>query len=146
MTLSDLTTTMRTDLGETDGELFSDSALERCVIRAISPVRQDTGQPLLPINGEIIPTPNGDITEVLLLLAESYACGIMRGKTANAVSITSGDKRLDRSHQAKYWAELETDLLGRYRQRIVEMRGGEFFITPPRFQPVMFEAGSEVIE
>ncbi|MHB9023465.1 MAG: hypothetical protein ACYC7E_04740 [Armatimonadota bacterium] len=146
MTLSDLVQAMRIDLGDVDGDLFADMALERCVIRAIYPVGQDTGHPLNMVNGEIAPTPEGSLAEVLLLLAESYACGVMRGKTANAVNVSSGDKRIERNNQAKSWAELEADLLARYRQRITEMSGGDFFITPPPLRPVMYEQGSEVIE
>ena len=84
MTISELITAMRTDLGDADSVLFADMALERCLIRAIYPVRQDTGAALLPLHGEIVPAPDGLVAELLLLLAESYACGIMRGKTANA--------------------------------------------------------------
>lgn len=146
MTFSELVQAMRLDLGDADEELFTDTALRRCVIRAIYPVGQDTGQPLKMVDGEIAPEPDGNCTEVLLLLAESYACGIMRGKTANAVNISSGDKRIERNNQAKSWAELESDFLAQYRQRISDMMGGDFFIIPPRFRPVRFEQGSEVIE
>ncbi|MHB9129965.1 MAG: hypothetical protein ACYDBB_02610 [Armatimonadota bacterium] len=146
MTRAELLAAMRQDLGDTDAVLFSDAALERCLTRAIYPVRQDTGAALLPMNGEIVPAPDGIVAEVLLLLAESYACGIMRGKTANAVNVSSGDKRIERTHQAKYWAELEVDLFARYRQRITDLSGGEVFIIPPRIQPVIYEAGSEVVE
>lgn len=146
MTLNELVIAMRTDLGDPDGALFADTALERCVIRAIYPVGQDTGQRLTLVHGEITPAPEGVIAEVLLLLAESYACGIMRGKTANAVNVSSGDKRIERSNQAKSWAELEADLLAQYRQQITDMSGGDFFITPPRFTPMLFEQGVEVIE
>jgi hypothetical protein len=146
MALNDLVQAMRIDLGDAEGELFADTALERCVIRAIYPVGQDTGLAMKMVNGEIAPTPEGNIAEVLLLLAESYACGIMRGKTANGINISSGDKRVDRSTQAKHWADLEADLLARYRQRITEMAGGDFFITPPPLRPVMYEQGCEVIE
>jgi len=146
MTLSELVQAMRTDLGDTERELFADTALERCVIRAIYPVGQETRHHLKMVNGEIAPTPEGNLAEVLLLLAESYACAIMRGKTANGVNISSGDKRVDRSTQAKHWSELEADLLAQYRQRITDMLGGDFFITPPPLRPVMYEQGSEVIE
>jgi len=146
MTLNELVQAMRTDLGDTDSELFADTALERCVIRAIYPVAQDTGQTIRMVNGEIVPAPDGAIAEVLLLLAESYACAIMRGKAANAINISSGDKRVDRSAQAKHWADLEADLLAQYRQRITEMTGGDFFITPPPVRPVLYEQGREVIE
>jgi hypothetical protein len=144
--LSELVQTMRIDVGDTEAELFTDAALERCIIRAIYPVGQDTRQPLKMVNGEISPEPEGSIAELLLLLAESYACSIMRGKTANAVSISSGDKRVDRSTQAKHWSDLEADLLAQYNQRVTEMAGGDFFITPPPLRPVIYEQGSEVIE
>ena len=146
MKLLELVGAIRIDLGDEGSELFADTALQRCVIRAIYPVGQDSGQPLKMVNGEIAPEPEGNIAEVLLLLAESYACAIMRGKTANSVNVSSGDKRVDRSSQAKHWADLEADLLAQYRQRITEMSGGDFFITPPPLRPVMYEQGCEVIE
>ena len=146
MILADLVQAMRIDLGDTDSVLFADIALQRCVMRAIYPVGQDTGQAMRMVNGEIAPEPDGNVAEVLLLLAESYACAIMRGKTANAINIISGEMRADRSTQAKQWADLEADLLARYRQRITEMAGDEFFIIPPPLRPVMYEQGSEVIE
>lgn len=146
MTMSELVAAMRLDLGDTENVLFAATALTRCLIRALSSVNQDLRLTLRLVNGEIIPPPDGLTAELLLLLAESYACAQMRGKTANAVNVSSGDKRIERTNQAKYWAELEEDLLARYRQRIAEMSGGEFFITPPPFRPVLFEQGSEVIE
>ena len=144
MTLSELIQAMRTDLGDPDGVLFADSALERCVIRAISSVSQDTRHVMTLVAGEIVPAPEGLIAELLLLLAESYACSNMRAKTANAVNVSSGDKRIERTNQAKYWAELEADLLARYRQRVTELQGSDLFITPPRLMPVIYEQGSEV--
>ena len=146
MTLSELITAMRTDLGDPDAVLFADTALERCVIRAIYPVGRDTGSSMTLVHGEIVPAPDGIIAELLLLLAESYACVIMRGKVANAVNVSSGDKRIERTNQAKSWAELEADLLAQYRQRVTEMSGGDFFITPPPLRPVLYEQGCEVIE
>lgn len=146
MTLNELTQAMRTDLGDSDGDLLTDAALIRCVIRAIYPVGQDTRHPMQLVNGEIAPPPEGNLCEALLLLAESYACGIMRGKAATLVNISSGDKRVDRSAQAKHWADLEADLLAQYRQRITDMTGGDFFITPPPVRPVLYEQGSEVID
>jgi len=143
MTLNELIEAMRTDLGDQDAVLFADTALERCVIRAISSVSRDTDHVMTLAAGEIVPTPDGFVGELLLLLAESYACGIMRGKTANAVNVSSGDKRIERTNQAKYWAELEADLLSRYRQRVTELRGDDLFITPPRVRPVIYEQGSE---
>ena len=144
MTLSELIQAMRTDLGDPDGVLFADPALERCLLRAISSVNQDTSHVMTLVAGEIVPAPEGLTAELLLLLAESYACSIMRGKTANAVNVSSGDKRIERTSQAKYWAELEADLLARYRQRVTELQGSELFITPPRLRPVIFEQGSDV--
>ena len=122
MTLSELIQAMRTDLGDADGVLFADPALERCLIRAISSVSQDTSQVMTLVAGEIVPAPEGLIAELLLLLAEGYACSIMRGKTANAVNVSSGDKRIERTSQAKYWAELEADLLSRYAPEKIARR------------------------
>jgi hypothetical protein len=145
MTHAELLAAMRADLGDEDGVLFSDSTLARCLIRAIYPVREVTGQALLPIHGEIVPAPDGVAAELLVLLAESHACAVMRAKTANAVNVSSGDKRIERTNQAKAWAEMEADLLTRYQQRVTDLRGGELFVTPPPFMPVIFEQGKDVL-
>lgn len=145
MTHAELLTAMREDLGDGDAVLLSDTALARCLTRALYAVSHDTGHAMTLVNGDITPAPDGLLAELLLLLAESYACGIMRGKTANAVNVSSGDKRIERTNQAKSWAELEADLLAQYRQRVTELAGGELFITPPPLRPVLYEQGSEVI-
>lgn len=146
MTHAELLAAMREDLGDGDAMLFSDTALARCLTRALYAVAQDLGQSMTLVNGEIVPTPEGLTAELLLLLAESHACGIMRGKTANAVNITSGDKRVERTNQAKSWGDLEADLLAQYRARVAALTGGDLFLTPPPLRPVLYEQGSEVIE
>lgn len=145
MTRAELLIAIRQDLGDADAVLFSETALERCLIRAVYPTGRDTRHAMTLVSGEIVPEPDGLVSELLLLLAESYACGIMRAKTANAVNVTSGDKRVERTNQAKQWAEMETDLLAQYRQRVAEMSGGEDVMTPPPLRPVSYEQGSEVI-
>jgi len=144
MSLSELLTALRTDLSDVEGTLFSETALTRCLQRAMILVGHDTGQAMTLTDGEIVPVPDELTTELLLLLAASYACSAMRSQTANAVNISSGDKRIERSNQAKHWGELADDWLARYRQRIAEVTGGDDFLTPPRLLPVIYEQGSDV--
>ena len=144
MTLSELISMLRTDLGDAEGALFSEATLTRCLLRATILVGHDTGRAMSVSDGEIVPAPDELTTELLLLLAASYACSTMRSQTANAVNISSGDKRIERSNQAKHWADLADDWLARYRQRIAEATGGDDFLTPPRLRPVIYEQGSDL--
>jgi len=144
MTLSELIAALRTDLGDPEGTLFSEATLTRCLLRATILVGHDTNQVMTLTDGEIVPVPDELTTELLLLLAASYACSAMRSQTANAVNISSGDKRIERSTQAKHWGELADDWLARYRQRIADMTGGDDYLTPPSLRPVIYEQGSNL--
>ena len=61
-------------------------------------------------NGEVVPEPEGETLELLLLLGQIHACQVMRATTANAFSFSSGDKRVDKTKQPEHWARLEEDL------------------------------------
>ena len=87
----------------------------------------------------------------LVLLAAIHACQVMRAQTANNFAFASGDKRVDKSHQAKSWAELEDTLQKRYTERVRDINPGMetgqdgYLLQPPRLTPVLYDQGSELV-
>lgn len=149
--LADLLLSLRSDLGDPEGERFTDVTLTRCVWRAMPPVTRDLGlAPMKVAEGEILPEPTGEVAEMLVLLAAIHACQVMRAQTASNFAFSSGDKRVDKSSQAKSWAELETTLQQQYDQRVQEINPGMetgqdgYLLQPPRMAPVLYEQGSDV--
>lgn len=147
MTLTELITTLRTDLGDDASVLFSDMQLQRCILKATVVVQHDMHVTLAitPGTGEIVPEPIGDVAEALLLLARINACGMKRSQTANAITVRSGDKSIEKTNQAAAWAGLEKDtwalynaIIGHYKESITTDDG---LLFPPVLRPVMFEQG-----
>ena len=136
MALVDLIQTLRTDLADPQGGLFSDQALGRCLLRSVFALSRDLGQPFAIASGEIAPEPTGEARELLLLLGRIGACQAMRAATASAFSFTSGDKRVDKTGQSSNWAKLEADLIEQYKARLAEANPSaaiatdDYFITP----------------
>jgi hypothetical protein len=143
--LADLIQTLRTDLADPQGGLFSDEALGRCLLRSVFALSRDLGQPFTVQGSEIVPEPRDEALELLLLLGRIAACQTMRSATANAFSFSSGDKRVDKTGQSTNWAKLEEDLLGEYRQRLAAVRpdaaAAENYVITPDLRPVICEQG-----
>ena len=119
MAASDLVAILRTDLADPSAERFSDEVLTRCILKSAFPVGRDTGTQMTVSGGEIVPEPQGEMLDMLLLWARIEACRYMRAATASAFSFSSGDKRVDKTSQPEHWAKLETDLTATYRQRLL---------------------------
>ena len=146
---TDLLSSLRLDLSDADGALFTDEALTRCLEKGIYRLARDLDTPLSVVDGEIDPEPEGDTRELLLLLAQIHACQFMRAKTANAFSFSSGDKRVDKTKQPEHWAKLEQDLKALYKQHLNEVRPGgasslEDTIVSPNLKPVIYEQGGDL--
>ena len=148
MAASDLVAILRTDLADPSAERFSDEVLTRCILKSAFPVGRDTGTRMTIIGGEIVPEPQGETLDMLLLWARIEACRYMRAATANAFSFSSGDKRVDKTSQPEHWAKLETDLTATYRQRLLEMRPetgqGDYILTPRELKPIAYEQGIDL--
>ncbi len=148
MAASDLVATLRTDLADPSAERFSDEVLGRCILKSAFPVGRDTGTQMTVSSGEIVPEPQGEILDMLLLWARIEACRYMRAATASAFSFSSGDKRVDKTSQPEHWAKLETDLTATYRQRLLEIRPetgqGDYIMTPRELRPIAYEQGIDL--
>jgi hypothetical protein len=108
--IADLVATLRTDLADPESALFSDEVLQRCIHKGVYRLARDLEISLSVVNGEVVPEPEGDTRELLLVLGQIHACQVMRATTANAFSFSSGDKRVDKTKQPEHWAKLEEDL------------------------------------
>ena len=149
MLLSDLIADLRLDLSDSGASLFEDPTLERCIRKAVFRVGTDVNQSLTVTAGEITPDPVGEVRELLVIMAQVHACQVMRSATANAFSISSGNKRVDKTGQPGHWAKLEADLMDDYLQRLGELRPEtqvneeSYIIAPGSLSPVIYEQGSE---
>ncbi len=148
MAASDLVAILRTDLADPSAERFSDEVLTRCILKSAFPVGRDTGTQMTVSGGEIVPEPQGETLDMLLLWARIEACRYMRAATASAFSFSSGDKRVDKTSQPEHWAKLETDLTATYRQRLLEIRPetgqGDYILTPRELRPIAYEQGIDL--
>ncbi len=148
MAASDLVAILRTDLADPSAERFSDEVLTRCILKSAFPVGRDTGVRMTVSGGEIVPEPQGEMLDMLLLWARIEACRYMRAATASAFSFSSGDKRVDKTSQPEHWAKLETDLTATYRQRLLEIRPepgqGDYILTLRELRPIAYEQGIDL--
>ena len=146
MPLSDLVGLLRTDLADPNAERFQDEILTRCILKSVFPVSRDMDTRMTVTGGEIVPEPEGETQEMLLLQARIEACRFMRAATANAFSFSSGDKRVDKTSQPEHWAKLEADLTTTYHERLREIKPDAavddgYIFTPKPLRPVIFEQG-----
>lgn len=146
MAITDIISLLRTDLADPNAETFTDEVLTRCILKSVSPVARDLGVEISIAGGEVIPEPQSETLELLLLQAQIEACHFMRIATANAFSFSSGDKRVDKTSQPQNWAKLESDLTATYRQRLHEVRpetipDDDYILTPTSLRPVIYEQG-----
>ena len=150
MAIADLVATLRTDLADPESALFSDEVLQRCIHKGVYRLARDLEISLSVVNGEVVPEPEGDTRELLLVLGQIHACQVMRATTANAFSFSSGDKRVDKTKQPEHWAKLEEDLKAVYKQRLGDIKPGaaaspeDYIITPGGLAPVIYEQGSDL--
>ncbi len=146
MPLSDLVGLLRSDLADPDAERFQDDILKRCILKSVFPLSRDLDIEMAVVAGEVVPEPEGEAQEMLLILARIEACRFMRAATANAFSFSSGDKRVDKTSQPEHWAKLEADLTTTYHERLREMKPDAaiddgYIFTPKPLKPAIFEQG-----
>jgi len=148
MPLADLVSLLRQDLADAEKALFSDEVLARCILKGSFRLARDLGVTLSVVAGEIVPAPEGELQELLLLLGQINACQIMRAATANSFSFTSGDKSVNKTGQPKQWAELEETLTLQYKQRVgqrtASVADDDRYIITPDFRPVLYEQGADL--
>jgi len=148
--LDELLEILRTDLGDESALLFEDGTLVRCLRKAVFLVAADLDTPMKVESELIVPSPEPPCMELLLLLARIHACEVMRARTANSFSFSSGDKKVDKSKQPEAWAKLEANLRAQYSAQLREMKPelalleDDYFIHPGRISPVVYEQGVNV--
>ena len=149
MAIADLVLTLRIDLADPESALFADDVLQRCIHKGVYRLARDLEISLSVVNGKVVPEPEGDTRELLLVLGQIHACQVMRATTANTFSFSSGDKRVDKIKQPEHWARLEEDLKAVYKQRLGDIKPGaaaspeDYIITPGGLAPVIYEQGSD---
>lgn len=148
MATSDIAGLLRTDLADPNAERFTEEVLTRCILKSVFPVGRDLGMQMSVSGGEIVPEPQGEVIELLVLQAQIAACQFMRAATANAFSFSSGDKKVDKTSQPEHWAKLESDLTTAYKQRLHEIRPeagqDDYILTPREIRPVAYEQGIDL--
>ena len=140
MTLEELIAVLRTDLGDPNGESIDDTSLERAIRRALPLVCRDLDVFHKFVGGEVQPEPDDLFQELLLLRAQAFACSMLRAITARNFSFKSGDKEVDKTKQADWWARQEKDLLDEYKARIEDLKPGDPTVA---VTPMIYEVGSE---
>ncbi len=150
MPLADLVQTLRSEIGDPEKVLLDDPILDRCLTKAVFRLARDLAIPIALEAGEITPEPIDETRELLILLGFVHACQLMRARTANAFSFSSGDKRVDKTQQPEHWAKLEADLEELYRRRLGQIRPGsgsetdDVIFRPTGLGAVLFEQGKEL--
>ena len=150
MQVSDLVATLRLDIGDTAGEMLGDEFLNRCVVRAVYSLNKDLDSGFAVDAGAITPDPSGEEQEMLLLRAHIFVCMLMRSITANNFSFTSGDKKVDKTKQPQFWADLQGDLEKDYKGRVKQQNpespaldDDDGIMAAPNVKPVVCEQGIE---
>ena len=149
MTVSEAIALLRTDLGDSSGDLLAENDLLRALTRAVTAVNRDLGREYAIEGDEIIPDPgSGDETDLILLRAHAFCCSMLRSAASANFAFSSADKKVDKSMQAKDWGDLEKDLLARYREAVSrinpEMNDG--LLPVENMRPQIFEVGSDALD
>ena len=149
--LSNLISELRLDLSDPAGVLFDDVTLGRCLRRGLVRLNTDLNARYAVHASAIEPAPSDAVAELMLLLGQINACQVMRSRTANAFSFSSGDKRVDKTKQPEQWAKLESDLEAEYTQRLKLLKpdvsgqnAESYIITPQNLAPVIYEQGLDL--
>ena len=141
--VSDILLMLRTDLGDTAGELLGDNDVLRALTRAILAVNRDIGRAYQITGNEIAPDLTGDDADLVVLRAHAFCCSMLRSVASANFSFGSGDKRVDKTMQAQAWADLEKDLLDRYREAVSRINPSlaDGLLDVGNIRPRIFEVG-----
>ena len=140
MTRAELIHSLRLEYHDTDqaSPLLEDEQLERPIDRAVVSVNKDLKRGYtVDGDGNISPALEDDDREVLLLFALVVACRMVQALVARNFSFSSGDKKVDKTKQPAYWAELARGYLAQYQQAIRE-RNPEYGGGVPDVTPLIY--------
>jgi len=140
MALSDLKTALRLEYNDRDANspLLEDEQLDRALKRSVVSINKDMKLSYaVDAQGTIAPDLEDEDKEVLLLSALSVVCRMMQAKTARNFSFSSGDKKVDKTKQPAYWAQLGSSYQLQYNQMVAE-RNPEFGSGVPDVIPQIY--------
>ena len=123
MSLSDLKTALRLEYHDRDenSPLLEDEQLERALRRGVVSINKDLKLThRIDGQGDVSPDLEDEDKEILLLSALTVVCRMMQAKTARNFSFSSGDKKVDKTKQPAYWAELGGSYQMQYNQMVTE--------------------------
>jgi hypothetical protein len=116
--LAELVSDLRGDFLDDEGTaLVTDAYLRRAAERALPLVATDLGVAYQLAGEAVTPSMPGDHRELWVLRTKVFVCRLLRAQASNRISFASGDKSMNRSSEAKNWADMEKDLLGEYAAR-----------------------------
>lgn len=119
--LSDLVQDLQLDFqGEDGNPIVSEEVATRMAERSLAVVSDDlaVAYRLEGETGQVAPDMPGHHREIWLLWAKVLICRFLRSRSANLISFSSGDKRIDRGKETTNWADLEKSLTEEYNSRI----------------------------
>jgi len=140
MALSDLKTALRLEYHDRDenSPLLEDEQLERALKRSVVSINKNLKLSyVVDAHGNISPDLEDEDKEILLLSALSVVCRMMQAKTARNFSFSSGDKKVDKTKQPAYWAELGRSYQAQYSETVAE-RNPEFGSGVPDVIPQIY--------
>jgi len=122
---------------------LDDDQLKHAVAQALMAVKRDVKQTyMLSDEGLVTPEPEPEDRELIHSYALAVVCRMMQAQTARGFSFSSGDKRIDKTRQPSYWAELGKDYLDQYRQAVAD-RNPEYGIGVPAVTPMIYGADAQ---
>jgi hypothetical protein len=145
MLLSELIRLLRLEYHDVDhaSPLLDDEQLTRAISQGLAALKKDLKQTYtLSQDGVVSPSPESEDRELIVLYGLAVVCRMMQAQTARGFSFSSGDKRIDKTKQPSYWAELGRGYLDQYRQAIQE-RNPEYGIGVPMVTPAIYGSDSE---
>ena len=120
--LDQLVSDLQADFLDDEGTaLVSEEYLRRSAERALPLVASDLRIAYRLSGDTVTPEMPGDHRELWVLRAKVFVCRFLRAQASNRVSFSSGDKSMNRSSEAKNWADLEKDLLAEYAGRVTRI-------------------------
>lgn len=140
MALSELKTALRLEYHDRDenNPLLEDEQLERALRRGIVKINKDLNlEYAIDVQDAISPDLEEEDREVLLLNSLTVVCRMMQARTARNFSFSSGDKKVDKTKQPSYWAELGRSYQTQYNQSVYE-RNPEFGSGVPDVTPQIY--------
>ena len=117
--LNAITADILSDFSDETGEaLVSEEYVRRALERALAVAGFDLGVTYTLEEDGIVPVMPAAHREVWSLRAKILVCRLLRAQASTRLDFSSGDKRVNRSQEAKHWGDLEKSLLADYMARV----------------------------